>query len=49
VSSIPDKEFSGYRIPAGYTMSWAISALLQVAELGLPYEKEYEVEKRMGE
>jgi len=49
VPSIPDKEFTGYQILAWYYVSWAISAPQQVAELGLPYEKEYELAKRMGE
>lgn len=48
VPSIPGKEFTGYQILAWYYVSWAISAPLQLADLGLPYEKEYEVAKRMG-
>ena len=34
---------------AWYYVSWAISAPFQLAELGLPYEKEYELAKKMGE
>jgi tetratricopeptide (TPR) repeat protein len=49
VPSIPDKEFTGYQILAWYYVSWAISAPLQLAELGLPYEKEFELAKKMGE
>ena len=49
VPSIPNKEFSGYQILSWYYVSWAISAPLQLAELGLPYEKEFELAKRMGE
>ena len=49
VPSIPDKEFTGYQILAWYYVSWAISAPLQLAELELPYEKEFELARRMGE
>jgi len=49
VPSIPDKEFTGYQILAWYYVSWAISAPLQLAELGLPYEKEFELAKKMRE
>ena len=49
MSTIPNKEFSGYQILAWYTVSWAILAPLQLSELGLPYEKEFELAKRMGE
>ena len=47
--SIPDKEFTGYQILAWYYVSWAISAPLQLAKLGLLYENEYEMAKRMGD
>ena len=49
VPSIPDKEFTGYQILAWYYVSWAISAPLKIAELGLPYEKEFELAKKMRE
>jgi len=49
VPSIPDKEFTGYQILAWYCVRWAISDALQVAELGLGYEREYEVARKMGE
>ena len=49
VPFIPDKEFSGYQILAWYYVSWAISSPLQLSELGLPYKKEYELAKKMGE
>lgn len=49
IPSIPDKEFTGYQILAWYYVSWAISAPLQLAELGLPYEKEFELAKKMRE
>jgi len=49
VPSIPDKEFTGNQILAWYYVSWALSSPHQLAELGLPYEKEFELAKKMVE
>ena len=47
VPTIPDKEFTDYQILARYYVCCAISAPLQLTELGLPYEKEFELAKKM--
>ena len=43
IHSIPDKEFSGYHILAYYYVSWALALPEMLAELKMPYDKEYEV------
>ena len=41
VSSIPGKEFSGYHLLAYYYVSWKLALPEKVAELEMPFEKEY--------
>ena len=48
LSSMPDKLFSGYHILAYYYVSWAIALPDMVAELHLPFEKEYKMAKSMN-
>jgi Tfp pilus assembly protein PilF len=43
VNSIPGKEFSGYNLLAYYYVSWALAMPEMLPELGLNYEKEYEM------
>lgn len=43
LSSIPDKVFSGYHILAYYFVSWSLAIPEMVAELHLPYDKEYQL------
>lgn len=43
VASIPGKSFSGYHILAYYYVSWALAIPEQLAELQLPFDKEYEM------
>ncbi len=43
VNSIPSKEFSGYNLLAYYYVSWSIAMREMLAELGLNYEKEFEL------
>ncbi len=43
LNSIPAKEFSGYHILAYYYVSWKIAIPEMVAQLKLPYDKEYEM------
>ena len=45
VRSIPDTEFSGYHLLAYYYVSWAIALPEMLAQLQMPFEKEYEVAK----
>jgi tetratricopeptide (TPR) repeat protein len=47
LSSVPEKEFSGYQILAWYFVSWKIAHPAMVSQLGLPYEKEYEMARKM--
>lgn len=43
ISSIPNKLFSGYHILAYYYVSWMLAMPENIKELGLPYEKEFEL------
>ena len=43
VTSIPEKEFTGFHILAFYYVSWALAIPEMLKELQLPYEKEYEI------
>jgi Flp pilus assembly protein TadD len=45
---IPDKRFSGYHILAYYYVSWMLSAPEMVPQLGLPYDKEWEMAQQMA-
>jgi len=48
VNSIKGKVFSGYHILAYYYVSWSLFAPEMVSQLGLPYEKEYEMALKMN-
>lgn len=48
LSSMPDKLFSGYHILAYYYVSWAIALPDMLADLHLPYEKEYKMANSMN-
>jgi len=41
ISSIPNKEFSGYHILAYYYVSWMLAMPEMISKLQLPYEEEY--------
>ena len=43
LSSIPNKNFTGYQILAYYYVSWAIAMPDMLGELQLPFEEEYKV------
>jgi hypothetical protein len=43
ISSIKDKVFSGYHILEYYYVSWTLAIPEMLAQLQLPYEKEYEI------
>lgn len=47
VNSIPGKEFSGYNLLAYYYVSWSIAMPEMLGELGLNYEKEYEMAEKL--
>lgn len=47
LSNIPKKDFSGYHLLAFYYVSWAIAIPEMLAQLQLPYDKEYEMAKQM--
>ncbi len=47
VSSIPGKDFSGYNLLAYYYVSWSLAMPDMVGQLGLNYEKEYEMARQM--
>lgn len=44
--SIPNKVFGGYQILSYYYVSWALSIPEMLSELGLPYDKEYELAQK---
>jgi len=48
IGGIPGKQFSGYQILAWYYISWSIAMPDMVGQLGLNYEKEYEMAKQMS-
>ena len=45
VRSIPDTEFSGYHLLAYYYVSWAIALPEMLAQIRLPFEREYGLAK----
>ncbi len=47
ISSMPNKQFSGYQILSYYYVSWALSMPDAVDKLGLNYEEEYEIARKM--
>ena len=47
VGSFPNKRFSGYQLLAYYYVSWALAVPEHVGELGLDYEKEFEMAEKM--
>ncbi|MCH8535023.1 MAG: hypothetical protein LAT51_08150 [Flavobacteriaceae bacterium] len=47
VSSI-DKKMSGYQALAFYYVSWALAVPEHLEELNMPFEREYEVVKKMN-
>lgn len=47
ISSIPNKEFSGYHILAYYYVSWALSIPEMLTQLQLPYDEEYKMAQTM--
>ena len=47
IPSIPGKWFSGYHILAYYYVSWSLAMPDKVAELQLPFEREFELAKQM--
>ncbi|HQT92111.1 MAG TPA: tetratricopeptide repeat protein, partial [Candidatus Kryptobacter bacterium] len=49
VDLIPDKEFTGHQLLAYYYVSWALSNPKMLSQLGLPYEKEYELAHRISD
>lgn len=49
ISSIPNKKFSGYHVLAYYYVSWALAMPEMLAQLQMPFDKEYELAKQMTE
>jgi hypothetical protein len=49
LSNIPNKDFTGYHLLAYYYVSWAIAIPEMLAQLQLPYEKEFEMAKQMND
>jgi hypothetical protein len=47
LSSIPNKDFSGYQILAYYYVSWSIAMPEMLGELQLPFDEEYKVASTM--
>jgi hypothetical protein len=47
LSTIPNKDFSGYHLLAYYYVSWSSAIPEMVEKLNLPYAKEYEMAKQM--
>lgn len=47
LANVPSKEFSGYHLLAYYYVSWSIAIPEMLAELKLPYDKEFELAKQM--
>ncbi|WP_286425111.1 tetratricopeptide repeat protein [Myroides marinus] len=45
--AIPNKTFSGYKVLAYYYVSWAIALPEMLNQLGMPFEKEYELAKSL--
>ncbi len=49
VDLIPEKEFTGHQLLAYYYVSWSLSNPEMVPQLGLPYEEEFAIAKRIFE
>jgi hypothetical protein len=47
INSIRGKEFSGYHMLAYYYVSWKLAIPEMVSQLGLPYEKEFDLAQKM--
>jgi len=47
VKSIPNKTFRGLQLLAFYYVSWSIAIPEMVSQLGMPYDKEFEVAKNL--
>lgn len=47
IPSIPAKVFSGYHILAYFYVSWALAMPGKLAELQLPFDREFELAKKM--
>ena len=47
IGSIPNKRFSGYHLLAYYYVSWSLAVPEHVKEIGLDYEKEFEMAVKM--
>jgi tetratricopeptide (TPR) repeat protein len=47
ISSIPNKEFSGYHILSYYYVSWMLAIPEMVSQLQLPYNEEYKLALKM--
>jgi hypothetical protein len=47
LSAFPNKDFSGYHLLAYYYVSWSQAIPEMVAQLNLPYAKEYEMAKTL--
>lgn len=45
--SIPNKTFSGYKALAYYYVAWAMALPEMLAQLGMPFDKEYELAKNL--
>jgi len=43
IPSIPGSSFSGYKTMAYYYVSWSLAIPHMVRQLGLPFEREYEL------
>ena len=46
--AIPNKVFVGYQILSFYYVSWAIAIPEILAQLELPFDREYELAKKMS-
>lgn len=49
VGKIPGKEFTGYHLLAYYYVSWAIAIPEMVSQLQMPFDKEYDLAKRLND
>ena len=43
LSSVPNKDFSGYHLLAYYYVTWSLAFLEMVSQLNLPYDNEYKM------
>lgn len=49
IASIPGSNFSGYKTLAYYYVSWALGVPEMLAQLGMPFDEEYEIAQKMRE